>query len=158
MPLRNIADVKPELARVVALEERTAVAYRAALDRFKHGRMTAEALAELADRTIVPELQAADARLQALRHVPPEHQPLVTEAREYLRLRCASWRVRADATRKANTPLRRPKDGAAAANWRLQAEAQHRSNLAAAGKAEGAERVSLEAFERVRRGAPAPQD
>jgi hypothetical protein len=64
--------------------------------------------------------------------------------------------VRADATRKANTPLRRPLDGGADAGWRLQAEAQHRSNLAAAGKAEGAERVSLEAFERVRRAAPAP--
>lgn len=155
MPLRNIADVKPELARVIAAEEHTAGVYKAALDRFKRGRMSAEALAELAEQTIVPELQAADARLQALRHVPPEHQPLVTAAREYLRLRCASWRVQADATRTSNKAPQRPADGQADAHWRLQAEKQHRSNLNVTGRAEGAERGALEAFERVKHSAAA---
>ena len=115
-------------------------------------------LAQLAEQTIVPELQAADARLQALRHVPPEHQPLVTDAREYLRLRCASWCVRADATRVSGKAPNRPADGQVDARWRLQAEKQHRSNLNVAGKAEGAERGALEAFERVKHAAAAASD
>jgi hypothetical protein len=44
-----------------ATEERTVATHRAASDAFA-GRITAEALAQLAERTIVPELQAADAR------------------------------------------------------------------------------------------------
>jgi hypothetical protein len=106
----------------------------------------------------VPELQAADARLQALQHVPPEHQPFVTDAREFLRLRSASWRVRADATRRSSRALGRPAGGEADAKWRLQAEAQHRSNLTVSGKAEGAERGALQAFERVKLAASASDD
>src|SRR6185295_17507601 len=97
LPLRNIAEVTPEITRVVATEARTVTAYRAAFDAFKKGRLSAEALAQLAERKIVPELQAVDARLTALRNVPPEHQPIVTDAHEYLRLRSNAWRVRADA-------------------------------------------------------------
>ena len=93
IPLRNIADVRPEITRVVATEERTAATYQAASDAFRKGRISAEALAQLAERKILPELQAVDARLTALRNVPSEHQPLVTDAREYLRLRSKAWRV-----------------------------------------------------------------
>ena len=82
MPLRNIADVRPEITRVVATEERTATTYQAAFDAFRKGRISAEALAPLAERKILPELQAADARLTALKNVPPEHRPLVTDALE----------------------------------------------------------------------------
>ena len=151
MPLRNIADVKPEIARVIATEERTAAAYQSALDAFHKGRITAEALADLAERTIMPALQAVDARLEALSNVPPEHQPLVSDARSYLRLRCQSWRLRADAIRRTNAAPRRAPEGAADASWRLQAEARFRSNMAANGHAEGAERASLEVFQRIRR-------
>ncbi len=154
MPLRNIADVTPEINRVVATEERTAATYQAAWDAFKRQRMTAEALARLAERTIVPELQAADARLKALANVPPEHQGLVTDAREYLRLRSTSWRARADAIRRADTDPRGAPGGAADSSWRLQAEARFRSNMAATGRAESAERASLEVFQRIRREAP----
>ena len=45
--------------------------------------MTADALAELAERTNVPTLEAVDARLEALRNVPPEYRPMVDDAREY---------------------------------------------------------------------------
>ncbi len=121
--LRNIADVKPEIARVLATEERTAASYRAGSEGFKRGRMTAEALAQLAERTIIPELQAADARLKALSNVPPEHQPLVADAREYLRLRCASWRAHADALRKTRGVPERAAGEATDGSWRLQAEA-----------------------------------
>jgi membrane associated rhomboid family serine protease len=152
VPLRNIADVKPEIARVIATEEHTAAVYQSALDTFKKGRLTAEALAQLAERTIMPALQAVDLRLETLRNVPPEHRALVSDAREYLRLRCQGWRIRADAIRRMNAaPRRAPNERAAAARARLQAEAQFRSNLSAEGNAEGAERASLEAFQRISR-------
>src|SRR6185436_6581247 len=94
IPLRNIADVAPEITRVVATEVRTATTYQAALEAFRKGRISAEALAQLAERKIVPELQAVDARLTALKNVPPENRPIVSDAREYLRLRSTAWRVR----------------------------------------------------------------
>jgi membrane associated rhomboid family serine protease len=148
--LRGIADVKPEIARVLATEQRTAAAYKTGFDAFKKGRMTAEALAQLADHTIVHELLTEDARLKTLTNVPPEHQAVVADAREYLRLRCASWRARAEALRKTSTDSRRAPEGPRDASWRLQAEARFRSNLAVMGSVEGSERVSLEAFQRVR--------
>lgn len=151
IPLRNIADVKPEIVQVIAVEERTVTAFERATAAFQKGRINAEALARVAERTIVPELQAADVRLQALKNVPPEHQPIVAEAREYLRLRSESWRVRADAIRRMNSPLRRgPESGSGDPSWRLQAEARYRSNLAAMGRAEGAERAALEALQKIK--------
>jgi membrane associated rhomboid family serine protease len=154
VPLRNIADVKPAIAHVIATEELTASKYQSASDAFKKGRMTPEALARVAERTIVPELQAADAELQALKNVPAEHQPLVDEAREYLRLRTESWRVRAEAIRRTSTDLRHRPEQLGDPAWRLQAEARYRSNLAVMGKAEGAERAALEAFHKIK---PAPR-
>jgi membrane associated rhomboid family serine protease len=148
--LRNIADVKPEIARVLAIEERTTAAYRSGSEAFRKGRLSADALALLAERTIIPELQAADARLSALTNVPPEHQPLVADAREYLRLRCASWRAHANALRRRLEDPRQEVGGAADASWRLQAEKRFRTNLATMGSVESAERVSLEAFQRVK--------
>jgi len=150
LPLRNIADVKPEIARVIATEEATAAAYQSALPAFNKGRITAEALAVLAERTIMPALQSVDARLKALSNVPPEHQSLVSDAREYVRLRCQSWRLRAAAVRRTNAAPPRASEGAAGASGRLQAEARFRSNLAATGNAESAERASLAVFQRIR--------
>jgi membrane associated rhomboid family serine protease len=151
VPLRNIADVKPEIARAIATEERTAAAYQSALHSFSKGEITAETLAQLAERTIVPELQVVGARLEALRRVPPEYQSLVSDAREFVRLRCRSWRLRADAIRRTDAAPHRAKDGTADAGWRLQAEARFRSNLIARGNAEGAERASLDMFQRIKR-------
>ena len=137
----------------------TAGAYQAGVERFQKGRMTAEALAQLIDRTIVPQLEAADARLKSLHGVPPEHKPLVADAEEYLRLRSESWRLRAEGLRKAGkVPPREMAKGAVVAdasptsdaNWRLRAESQHRSNMATLGKAEGTERASLEALRKIR--------
>ena len=147
--LRNIADVTTEIARVVATEERTAAAYQAGTDAFRRGRMTAEALAHLAEDTIVPALQAEDPRLKALTQVPPEHQPIVADAREYLRLRCVSWRARANAVRTTQLSLQRATNGGGDANFRLQAEARCRVNMVAMATAEAAERMSLAAFQRI---------
>jgi membrane associated rhomboid family serine protease len=158
MPLRNIADVTPEIIGVLATEERTVAAYRSAYDAFKRQRTSAEAVAQLAERIIVPELQATDVRLKALVNIPPEHQALVADAREYLRLRCASWSARADAIRKANADPREARGATATASRRLHGEARFRSNLTAMGKAESTERASLEVFQRIRRPARSPPE
>jgi len=154
VPLRNIADVTPEITRVVAIEERTATVYQAAFNAFKKGRLSAEALALVAERKIVPELQAVDARLTALKNVPPEHQAVVTDAHEYLRLRSNAWRFRADVIRRTNAAQLRSPERSMDASWRIEAQTLFRSNQMAMGNAEGAERASLEAYQRVRQAAP----
>jgi hypothetical protein len=149
IPLRQIADVRPEIARLIATEDASAKTYQTALDAYKKGRTTADAIAQLAERTFMPELHAADARLSALKIVPEEHQPLVADAREYIRLRYDSWRLRAAAFRTNLVPRREAND-AQNASWRLHAEKTFRSNMAATGKAEAAERTAQAAFERLR--------
>jgi membrane associated rhomboid family serine protease len=153
VPLHGIADVKPEIDRVVALEARTASLYETEYDRFKRGRASAQSLIQTIDRTILPDLHAEDGRLKALKHVPPEHQPLVDNAVQYVQLRSESWRLRADGLRKVGTiPARNDKQTGlpAETSWRVQAETQYRKNLLTFGKAEGAERASLEALDRIR--------
>jgi hypothetical protein len=153
VPLRGVTDVRPEIERVVGLEDRTASAYQSAVDRFKRGRITAEAVAQLIDRTIEPELQAAEAHLKAVTGVPPEQQPLVASAEEYLQLRYESWRLRAESLRKTDTPtLQEARDTEPASNesGRLRAEARLKANRIYLGKVEGAERASLEALRRIR--------
>jgi rhomboid protease GluP len=110
IPLRGLIDVRPEIARVVAVEDRTASAYETAVDAFRNGRITADALAQLIDRTIMPELRAVRVRLNALDRVPGEHQPLVASAEEYFRLRNESWRLRSEALHKGNMPKLREAD------------------------------------------------
>jgi membrane associated rhomboid family serine protease len=151
LSLRNIADVKPEINGVLAAEERTVVAFQAASEAFKKGRLRADALAQYVERTIVGDLQAVDARLKALRNVPAEDQPLVTDAREYLRLRSESWHARAEAIRATNADADAVGRGGADAHSRLQAEARFKSNKVAMGHAESTERASLEAFARITR-------
>jgi len=98
--LRGIDDVRPELGRVIAVEDRIASTYDEAVKRFTKGRLRAEELALMIDKVIVPELHAADARLKAFDNVPHEYQPLVASAEEYFRLRHESWRLRASALRQ----------------------------------------------------------
>ncbi len=108
--LRGIADVRPEIARVVALETSTAGTYDKAVVQFKNGAMTAQALEKVITQKIVPELKQAQARLKAVSGVPAEHRPLVANAEEYFRLRDESWRLRADALRKSNMVALRAAD------------------------------------------------
>jgi len=124
VPLRGLVDVRPEIARIVASEDRMASTYEEQIKRFRNGKITADALAALIDRTMIPELQGSRARLKALDRVPQEHQPIVASADEYLRIREESWRVRAEGLRK--------------------------SNMRKLGQAERVERVSLEALQRIR--------
>lgn len=153
VPLRGIADVRPEIKRVVAVEDRTASSYEAAVAQFRKGRITAEALAQLIDRTIVPELQVADAGLKALHGVPPTHQPLVAGAQEYLRLREKSWRLRAEGLHQMHILALRQTvrtNPGSDEGGRLRVEELHKANQLTLGSAETAERASLEALQRIR--------
>src|SRR5262245_33790917 len=148
-PLRGLMDVRPEIQKVVALEEQPSTVYEGASEKFRKGKMSAEMLADLIELAIVPKLQAADERLKTYKKVPAEHRPMLVEAEEYLQLRCKSWKLRADAIRKSNTLVKRDQSKSDQ-NWRLSAEARHHANLVALGNAEGAERTSLEAYKKVK--------
>lgn len=126
-PLRGITDARPEVNRVIAGETRAADAYRAVVVRFNEGLVPATAMTRVIEQQILPEIRATQQRLQTLRGVPREHQPMVAAAQEYLRLREESWRLRADA---------------------LQ-----RTNMGTLKKADRTEWESLEAFKRIRSGA-----
>jgi membrane associated rhomboid family serine protease len=109
-PVRVVTDIGPEIERIIAVEGRTAGVYDIAVARFRKGRITAAALAGVIEGTIVPELHAATVRLNALRDVPPEHQPLVATAEKYLTLRDESWQLRAAALHRADMPGLREAD------------------------------------------------
>jgi hypothetical protein len=129
VPLRGMADVRPEITRVLDIETRTSGAYQSAMAQFKLGTVSAEGLAQVIEKRITPELQAMQSRLKTLGRIPPEHQPLLEGAEEYLRLRDESWRLRAAALHKSSMPALR--------------------------KADSAERASLEALERLKPPEPA---
>lgn len=150
IPIRGILDVKPELQRVVAVEKETAATYDTAAAQLKKGRITADALAQTIDRSIVPVLKSADDRMAALKGVPPEDKPRVADAREYLRLRSQSWTLLAQSLREA-APVAANRDGSLAldATYRTRAQARHRSSAVARGRAEAAERAALDALSRV---------
>jgi hypothetical protein len=98
--LRQLADVRPEIERLIAAEERTVRAYEAAVSQFKLGALSAEALAETINRRITPELQALRLRLMSIGDVREEHADVLSRAKEYVRLRDESWRLRSQALRQ----------------------------------------------------------
>jgi rhomboid protease GluP len=102
VPLRGVTDVRPEIERVASIEDRIAATYEGAVTRFRKGQLKAEALADLIDRTIRPELQQAHSRIKALEGVPSEHEAMVAAAAQYLKLRDESYSLRADGLRLTN--------------------------------------------------------
>jgi len=153
VPLRGIADVRPEIARVLDIEGHTVPGYRAAEALVRKGQIDAPTLANLIETKIMPELGAATDRLVALKGVPPEHQQLIADAKEYLRLRYDSWKLRAEGLRRTAAPLRRERSDvgmAADARWRDRAATEHRATQLMLGRAEGTERASLEALARLK--------
>ena len=107
VPLRGIIDVRPEIARIAVLETRLAGAYDAAVGEFKLGRLPPKRLAQVIDRTILPDLLAMRTRLKSLRGVPREQAPLVEAAERYFTLREQSWRRRAEGLLRANIGMLR---------------------------------------------------
>lgn len=109
IPVRGMSDVRPEIAQLAAVEEKTASAYDTAVRHFTNGEMTLKELVELIDRTILPELNAAQSRLKKLERVPYAQAPLLAGANEYLTLREESWRARsAGLRRKSLGSMRSP--------------------------------------------------
>jgi membrane associated rhomboid family serine protease len=110
VPVRGIVDARPELARLIALEERTAGAYQHTLGQFKLGAVKAEAVAQMIERRIAPDVQAEQDRLSTIGRVANEQQPLVDAAGKYLELRRESWRLRATAMHKSSLRMLRDAD------------------------------------------------
>ena len=90
-------DVRPEIERLLAVESETTALYDAAATQFKQGTLDSESLARLIERKINPQLQGVRVRVMSLENVRDDHQPLLEKAKEYLRLRDESWKLRADA-------------------------------------------------------------
>jgi membrane associated rhomboid family serine protease len=101
-PRNEPMDVGPEIARVIAVEDRTAGLYEKEVERFRRGRVSAAALADVIDKTIVPELRVAARRLRALQDVPTEQQRRIAVAETFLKLRAESWQLRAAALQKSD--------------------------------------------------------
>lgn len=95
--VRSFTDVRPEIERVFAIEEKTVRAYDRAVGQFKLGALPAEALSNVIQHAVLPELRDARARLRSLGRVRPHHQPVLVTADEYLQLRIESWQSRAEA-------------------------------------------------------------
>jgi rhomboid protease GluP len=153
VPLRGIADVRPEITRVIAIEDQTAPVYRNAESRYRKNQINASMLADLIEMKIMPELQKASERLQAITGVPKEQAAMMDDAQEYVRLRYESWRLRVEGLRRTAAPVMRRADGAglaAEAKWRDSVQSQYRTNQIMLGRAEGTERESLEVLERLR--------
>jgi len=98
--LRGIDDGRVEVAAVTALEERIARQYEAEVDRYHDGGSSAEQLIRMIEATIVPDLRAAQERLELLDRVPEEQRASIDYTNQYLRQRQESWRLRVDGLRQ----------------------------------------------------------
>jgi membrane associated rhomboid family serine protease len=143
--LRGIADVRPEIERVLVVEAQTVSAYDDVLGRFKKGRARMPDLIAAIDQTIVPDLKAEQERVEGLERVPSEHQPLVADALIYLRLRVEGWQLRADGLRKISSLMSRR-----VADTRGRVQERYTADMLTLGKAETRERQALAALERVK--------
>jgi len=110
VPLHAVVDARPELARIIALEDHTADAYQHTLGQFKLGAVKAEAVAQMIERRIEPDMKGEEDRLNKIGRVPDQQQPLVVSAAKYLALRRECWRLRATAMHKSSMRLLRDAD------------------------------------------------
>jgi rhomboid protease GluP len=138
----RIVDVRPEIQRLVELEQRTAKMYASSYGTFNNNQMDIDTLARVIERTIVPALQEADDRVKFLQGVPQEERLRMSEAREYLRLRVESWLLRARGLRATNAPMR--------SMTSADADARYRSSLVILGSADAAERTALQVLHRLK--------
>jgi membrane associated rhomboid family serine protease len=110
VPLRGIADVEPELARLADLEAEHTTAYDELISLVTRGRAPRAEAVTLIERRILPQLAAARTRLAGLERVPKAHAPLLESARVYLDLRERSWTLRADGNRQSRSATLREAD------------------------------------------------
>ena len=93
-PLRGMTDVRPAIQQLVTTEQKMSARYQRATSQFINGHITADALAAVIDREILPEVQTLHVRFASLQHVPDQQRPLLAVAQKYLQLRDESWRTR----------------------------------------------------------------
>jgi membrane associated rhomboid family serine protease len=142
--LRGIDDGRPEVAAVTALEERTAREYEKEIDRYRAGGSSADQLIRTIERTIVPELQAAQERIEQLDRVPEEQRPSIDHTNQYLRQRQQSWQLRVDGLRqRAILEARQAGKKAPSSGPPLSANKLLEKSTTALLSAEGAERSAL---------------
>ena len=123
--IRPPLDIKGEIDKLVATEASTTAAYDTAVAQFRLGTMPAAALAQLIDRRIRPELHVVSVRMLSLEDVQPEQLAMLEKAREYLRLREETWRLRAAALQKRDlAALRRVESSERASLAALEAAVQ----------------------------------
>jgi membrane associated rhomboid family serine protease len=152
VPLRGVTDVRPEIARLAAMEERTSAIYEQETERFRKRQIPADALAQVIVSAILPELQAADERLRSLTGVPAEDRPLAKAAADYVRLRTQSWTLRLDSLRPPRVRLALKTDTAPATqNPRRKTEQLYQTHQQQSSGAEVAERSARETLDRVQR-------
>ena len=106
-PVRGVVDPRREIEAVITLERETTARYEGAVSRFRNGQVKEADLALLIDGQIVPSVAAANRRIMALQRVPQDDAPTLVAAKEYLRVREASWRLRAQALQKRSVPMLR---------------------------------------------------
>jgi rhomboid protease GluP len=140
-PLRAMTDARPEIARVLAFEDRTARAYQSQVDQFRLGAIRAEALVLVIDGTILPELRAVLSRVNGLERVPAVQQPLLAKAADYLRLRDESWRLRADGLTHSSARTLRKADAAEHASLQAYQEIARETSAPGAPSSGGADAV-----------------
>jgi rhomboid protease GluP len=150
VPLRGIVDVRPELTRLIGVERRTAQEFATASALCTKGRMTAAQLADVVEQSIIPTLEAEQVRVIEIKGVPAEDEHFVSDAREYLRLRSESWRLRVSGLRQQSAPADPDAmDPRSRMSFRTWAETRYQSTLRTLGKAESTERASLQSFNRL---------
>jgi membrane associated rhomboid family serine protease len=110
VPLRGVADVRPEIEQLVTIEKQLSKDYDRAVDEFKAGRADRQSLIAVIERSILPEQEASRRRIRALDRVPAAHRPMIDGAETYLRLRGEAWRLRAAALRRSNSAMLREAD------------------------------------------------
>ena len=101
--VRQLDDLRPELARLEEVERKMTTTYDSAVTQFKLGAVNADSLVRLIERRIKPELQIVRIRLMALDNVAPEQRSALADAMTYVRLRGDSWRQRAEALKKRDS-------------------------------------------------------
>lgn len=99
VPLWGISDVRPVLASVHDVEQRTASAYDAEVVKFQKARIDRFELADAIDRAIIPALHRVRVELHGLNRTPPEHLAQVQAAEIYTLRRIEGWKIRSQALR-----------------------------------------------------------
>jgi membrane associated rhomboid family serine protease len=146
--MSGVADVRPELQRLVEVERQTSTAYDAAVGKFKNGgAANTTALTKTIDESIVPQLQAADNRIRKIKGVPREDRQMVDDAREYIKMRIESWRLRSQGLWESQQTATVDVQDAAA--YRDKVSTRHRRASLTLGRAESTQRAALEILNRV---------